>query len=72
MLLTLFCVIVGVEEDLDEFTSNVDGKCRVAKLTTNFLFISAYGLTNNGTLYDSNYNSISVNVILLKNFNFIS
>lgn len=58
MLLTFFVLLFGVGEDLDEFTGNVDGKCKVAKLTTNILFKSAYGLTNNGTLYDSNYNSI--------------
>lgn len=42
---------IRVTEDLDEFTGNVDGKCRVAKLTTNILFKSAYGLTNNGIIF---------------------
>ncbi|KEH18585.1 putative oxidoreductase [Medicago truncatula] len=42
---------IRITEDLDEFTGNVDGKCRVAKLTTNILFKSAYGLTNNGIIF---------------------
>jgi hypothetical protein len=51
-LLTFFSyVIAGLAEDLDESTKDGDGKCGLAKLTTNTLLTSAYGLTNNGALY---------------------
>lgn len=42
-------------EDLHESTSDADGKCRLAKLTTSALLTTAYGLTNNGALIVPNH-----------------
>ncbi|GAU30119.1 hypothetical protein TSUD_360120 [Trifolium subterraneum] len=48
---SLALAVIRTTEDLDESTRNADGKCRVAKLTTDTLVASAYGLTNNGIIF---------------------
>ncbi|KAL5062485.1 hypothetical protein RYX36_024222 [Vicia faba] len=42
---------IRTQEDRDESTGDVNGKCRLAKLTTKALITSAYGLTNNGIIF---------------------
>lgn len=41
--------VIRTTEDVQESTSDADGKCLLAKTTTNILVAAAYGLTNNGT-----------------------
>lgn len=41
--------LLRASEDVEESTSDADGKCLLAKTTTNTLVLAAYGLTNNGT-----------------------
>ncbi|WJX86722.1 putative L-gulonolactone oxidase 6, variant 2 [Trifolium repens] len=48
---SLALAVIRTTEDLDESTKDGDGKCRLAKLTTNTLLTSAYGLTNNGIIF---------------------
>ncbi|XP_065860050.1 L-gulonolactone oxidase 5-like [Euphorbia lathyris] len=38
-------------EENQEFTSNVEGKCNISRQTTSMEIASAYGLTNNGTVF---------------------
>ncbi|KAK2353483.1 putative L-gulonolactone oxidase 6 [Trifolium repens] len=48
---SLALAVIRTTEDLDESTKDGDGKCGLAKLTTNTLLTSAYGLTNNGIIF---------------------
>ncbi|RDX62107.1 putative L-gulonolactone oxidase 6, partial [Mucuna pruriens] len=38
-------------EEVQEFTRDADGKCLLAKIATNTLMTSGYGLTNNGIMF---------------------
>ncbi|XP_045788264.1 probable L-gulonolactone oxidase 6 [Trifolium pratense] len=48
---SLALAVIRTTEDLDESTRDADAKCGLAKLTTNTLIASAYGLTNNGIIF---------------------
>ncbi|TKY64137.1 L-gulonolactone oxidase 6 [Spatholobus suberectus] len=48
---SLELAIIRTTEDIQESTSDADGKCLGAKTTTNTLITAAYGLTNNGIIF---------------------
>ncbi|KAK7397472.1 hypothetical protein VNO78_18646 [Psophocarpus tetragonolobus] len=48
---SLVLALIRTTEDVQESTSDADGKCLLAKTATNTLKASAYGLTNNGIIF---------------------
>ncbi|XP_027337358.1 probable L-gulonolactone oxidase 6 [Abrus precatorius] len=48
---SLELALIRTTEDIQESTSDADGKCRIAKTTTTALIATAFGLTNNGIIF---------------------
>ncbi|KAF7843869.1 putative L-gulonolactone oxidase 6 [Senna tora] len=48
---SLELALIRTTEDVQESTNDADGKCLLAKTTTNTLITTAYGLTNNGIIF---------------------
>ncbi|KAL2336260.1 hypothetical protein Fmac_010706 [Flemingia macrophylla] len=48
---SLELAVIRTTEDIQESTSDANGKCLVSKTTTNTLITAAYGLTNNGIIF---------------------
>ncbi|KAL2954806.1 hypothetical protein AAZX31_19G244600 [Glycine max] len=48
---SLELALIRTTEDVQESTRDADGKCLLAKTTTNTLKATAYGLTNNGMIF---------------------